>query len=948
MKRRTFLKNSSVVTAGSAFVSRLSFYPEMCMNTGKRPAATDLYQLFKNPPTSCRPFVRWWWNGDKIEKAELSRELRLLKAAGIGGVEINPIKFPQRTDDLGKPSLQWLSEEWTDALQHTFTEAKSLGLTCDLIVGSGWPFGAEYLEGGERAQIILTGTKRLEGKMDFEASTFDLLKDADPAVSSPYVKRKMEIISVKLVPDPFNNIKQAIDLTDQLKTGYFSASIPKGKYVLYSLVKIEGFLEVINGAPGANGPVLNHYDKAAVTKYLDHMSDAIQKKIGPLSKHIRSFFIDSLELEGANWTADMADEFKKRRGYDLMDYLPFIQFKIGSMGNVFDYNNGAQHGPEMKTLLQRVRYDFELTKAELIKERFIDTFTGWCRNNHVMSRGQAYGRGYFPLEGSFEMDIPECETWVKAGIGKEMSETDSRIGRGYTMINKYVSSAAHLAGKKLISCEELTNTDIVFNETLELLKITSDLSTVSGVTHAVFHGFNYSPPDAPFPGWVRYGCFLNERANIWPYFKYFTDYRARVSALLQQADMFADIAILTPVPDMWSLYGAQNEPFPSFTHPGYLSLIWESIHQNGNACDYISEAIIRGAEMKDGYLNYGSRKYHTIFLVQVESMEPSAAQKLITFVENGGKIFCLGTIPGKSLGWLDHKQKDEVVKAAFLKIQAYPDRFTLLTAPQKDFIGWYKEIQLKYNISPYVIIDKPNRFVTQVRYQAGTTEIFFFINSSMDDAHPVVISPGETITKNRQAWIWNAVNGERYRIENPDRILLDLGPADSVFVVFENNKKAKVPGTKPDISVMPGGIVKNWEVEFQHTNGSTKKMDMPVLKDLKDIPEYVYFSGTIIYRSTFTITDNNEKLVNLGKVYGISTLVINGKDLGVQWYGRRMYHVKDALQHGVNFIEIKVVTSMGNYMKSLEDNPIAQYWTNIGRKEQPIQSMGLAGPVTIG
>ncbi len=75
-------------------------------------------------------------------------------------------------------------------MQHTFAEAKSLGLTCDLIVGSGWPFGAEYLVGEERAQIVLIGTKKLEGKIDYEASLFDLFKEADPAVSSPYPRRK--------------------------------------------------------------------------------------------------------------------------------------------------------------------------------------------------------------------------------------------------------------------------------------------------------------------------------------------------------------------------------------------------------------------------------------------------------------------------------------------------------------------------------------------------------------------------------------------------------------------------------------------------------------------------------------------------------------------------------------------------------------------------------------
>ncbi len=948
MKRRDFLIKGSILTTGSALLNSLPNYASEILEPVEVAGRNDLYRIFQNPATGYRPFVRWWWNGDKVEKAELSRELRLLKEAGIGGVEINPIKFPARTDDLGKRSLIWLSDEWIDALQHTFSEAKSLGLTCDLLVGSGWPFGAEYLEGEERAQIILIGTKKLEGAMDYEASVFDLLKEADPAVSSPYARRKIDILSVKLVPDPCNSLDGVKDITNQVKTGFITATIPKGKYVLYTLVKIHGFLEVINGAPGANGPVLNHYNKAAVSKYLNHMSEGIQKKTGPLSKHIRAFFTDSMELEGANWTADMEAEFKKRRGYDLMPYLPFTQFKVGSMGNVFDYSYGAELGAEMKNMIQRVRYDFELTKTDLLQERFIDTFTKWCKDNRVKSRAQAYGRGYFPLEGSFNMDIPECETWIKAGIGKEMSEFDPRIGRGYTMINKYVSSAAHLKGKKLISCEELTNTDVVFNETMELMKITGDLSTISGVTHPVFHGFNYSPPEAPFPGWIRYGCYFNERNTIWPYFKRFNDYKTRISALLQQADMFADIAVLPPVADMWSIYGAQNEPFPSFAYPDHLSLVWEAMHQNGNACDYISETVIKDAEIKDAQLKYGLRKYHTIFLVQVESMEPATAQKLLSFVENGGRIFCLDAYPNKSLGWSNHQQRDKEVQSAVEQMKAFSDRFILLTKPEKEFIQWYKDIQTKYNITPYVSISKPDRFVTQVRYQAKGTEILYFINSSMDDTHNIEITPSNEIVKGKQAWIWNAENGERYKLENTNTITLDLGPADSVLIVFDNNKKGKAWKPKPAANPGDPAAITNWSVEFQHINGSNKKTEMNVLKDLKELPEFVSFSGTAIYRSSLNVADKSKaECLNLGKVYGVSELIVNGKSLGIQWYGRRIYPVKDAIQNGNNTIEIKVITTMGNYMKTLKDNPIAQYWTNEKRKDQPIQSMGLIGPVTL-
>jgi hypothetical protein len=915
----------------------------------------SLYSIFKNPPANYKPFVRWWWNGDKIERDELARELRLLKEAGIGGVEINPIKFPAKTNDLGKSSLQWLSPEWIDLLKFTFEEARSLGLTCDLIVGSGWPFGAEWLEAEERSQAVVIGTKKLEGPLDYEVSLFDLFKEADPPISSPFPGRTMEMISVQLAPSIINSLDDVKDLSSQIPNATIHCKIPQGKYVLYALVKINGFMQVIQGAPGATGPVLNHYNEAAVKKYLIRMSDEIQKKIGPLSSHLRSLFIDSLELEGSNWCTDMPIEFQKRRGYDLIPWLPFLLYKIAGMGNTWVYDHGAGHGPAFKEMVQRIRYDFELTKAELIKQRFVDVFLNWCKENKVKSRGQAYGRGYFPLEGSFEVDIPECETWIRPGLGTEMSDTDYRIGRAYTVVNKYVSSAAHLNGKKLISCEELTNIHLVFNETLELMKIAGDQSIISGVTHPIFHGFNYSPPDAAFPGWVIYGTFINEKNPWWPYFKNFTQYKTRLSAILQQATMFADIAILPATVDLWSIYSAQNDPFPAVMYPEWQTLVWESIHQNGNACDYVSEQIIQDCVFENGYLLYNQRKYHSLFLTQLDSIDPQTAKKLFDFVQAGGRIFFIESFPSKAPGWSgrtpvekDHEQQDKEVQDWINKIKTYPDRCIFLNKPGKDHTDWFKHIQEKYNIDPYIKIDQSNKFITQVRYQTKDVEMLLLINSNMNASYEITIAASKDIISGRQAWTWDAENGERFKIEtNSGAIRLDMGPADLKLLVFDKEKKGGIYDPPKQSGQQPIEL-RSWTITGQHVNGSTITKEMDELRDLKENPGWVNFCGTIVYRNNFMLDDKTKfEWLNLGKVFGVSELFINGVNVGTKWYGRRTYRVKDLLKNGNNSLEISTTTTMGNYLKSQADNPIGQFWTNEGRTIQPLQSLGILGPVTL-
>ena len=61
-------------------------------------ARAGLFETFSNPADKYRPYVRWWWNGDKVTQEEILRELGLMKEAGIGGVEINPIRFPEGSD----------------------------------------------------------------------------------------------------------------------------------------------------------------------------------------------------------------------------------------------------------------------------------------------------------------------------------------------------------------------------------------------------------------------------------------------------------------------------------------------------------------------------------------------------------------------------------------------------------------------------------------------------------------------------------------------------------------------------------------------------------------------------------------------------------------------------------------------------------------------------------
>lgn len=935
----------------------------------------QLYELFQNPESQYHPFVRWWWNGDKVESDELVREMELLKEAGIGGVEINPVAFPSYCDSIGKESLQWLSPEWIDMLKVCFDKAKELNMTCDLIVGSGWPFGAEILEGEERAQIVVNYAEPVTGPCTLTINRDSIFEKSMPKVSSPYKGNVKELMQLKLYPNPVSDITQGIDVlqTDSI----FTIEVPEGEYTLASLVKITGFLEVINGAPGAAGPVLNHFDTEAVNKYLYNMSDSIEGRIGPLRDNIRALFTDSMELEGANWTSDMADEFEKRYGYKLTDYLPFILFKIGSMGSALNYDAVVPVTEKMNEKVQRARYDFEDFKAQLMKERFTETYLTWCHNLGVKARAQAYGRGFYPLENAMGYDIPEGESWTTNWLrhkpGEEMAESDYRRGRAYTMVNKFVSSAAHLAGNRMMSCEEMTNTYTVFNMTLEQLKLGGDQTAISGVTHSVFHGFNYSPnKEVAFPGWLRYGAFYSENNNWWPYFKYYNEYKARLATALQHGTYYTDIAILNPENDMWSTIGMQNEPFPNVTRAPYKTFIWEAINKCGGGVDYVTENIINDAQVKKGNVCYNARKYNTLFVIDVESMHPETSEKLLQFAKQGGKVICIDTIPYKSLGLSGNvAEKDSIVKANIEKMMQFKDNFVFVEPPKEGFLPWYDSLMKAEQLPHYLDIESPDLYVMQNRYTTDDgSEMLFISNSNRYDAHETKITFSREITKGKHPWIWDLQTGQRFKLPLDDdgSYNFNLGPVESLLIVFEKphyreekpqiwqplqqiigvDCRAKGHCSEGNTNLNVNDLSNDWMVELRHSRTDTiMETHFDTLTDLKELEDYKHFTGTIVYKKSFELYEISRTILNLGTVEGVAEVFINGQSAGVRYFGRCLFDISDFVKEGNNEIEIHVVTTMGNYMKTMTDNLVAKIYVNRKGREQEYQPMGMLGPVKV-
>ncbi len=912
--------------------------------------AKDIDRQFLNPTMQQRPFARWWWNGDRVEPEEIVRELHVMKDAGIGGVEISPIEFPSEADTVGRNALDYLSPEWLECLQAAFDETKALGMHCDLLVGSGWPFGAESLPQEDRASVLITTADSLTVK-HLEVSRFALIRQADPLTTVTNPRRTAEILRVMLVPQGIGGLDEAMDITDRFNGEILEIDVPDGVWWLYSLIRFDSFASVINGAPGAAGSQIDYMNAGAIRRYLDNMADAIEAGTGPLNSHLRAFFVDNMELEGCNWTADFAEEFLRRRGYDIMPWFPYIMFKMGRLGDVSKYQYGSARAPDFEQQVQRARYDFEITRMELNYERYTRTFLSWCKEKGVKARAQAYGRGFWPLDSSLGYDYPEGESWttnwLKHRLGEEMGDSDYRRGRAYTMVNKYVSSAAHLSGKRIVSAEEMTNTYKVFNVPLEFIKVGSDMAAFSGITHSVWHGFNYSPPDAPFPGWVQYGTFHNERNTWWPYVRQLNDYRARLCAILQNVDPVSDIAILPANGDLWSELGAQNEPFPVELNTPFTSLIWEAAHKNGGGADYVSEGVLRDMKVSNGSLCYGPKAYRHLFLVKNKGIDEGVLAKIEEFLEKGGHVFCVGCYPNKSLGLKDFQARDRIVKDKVDALRAsFPDTFVLLPeAEDNAYLEWYGDIQERYGLPHAVSIAKPDRFLLQNHYMADDgSHWFLFANASFSARQKTGLVFDAGICRGRKAWVYDPSEGKRYSLKmDGNRAEIELGPSEAVVISF-SRLGGKVPEWK-HLPIKNGKALEGWMVELRNPQIDTLiRFSCDTLADLKDT--YPSFMGTATYSTRVSLGDEIPSYFNLGRVCDIAELRINGQDAGLRWWGDSTFETGGLFHKGDNTIEIRVTTMMGNYVRSLgnENNAARRF---ILRRDHPLVSAGLLGPVTI-
>ncbi len=102
-----------------------------------------------------RPYTRYWWFASTIKEEDIRYNLDWLKANGFGGVEIAwvyPLNRFNPLDTTYTPRQEWLSPAWQEIVEYAVTYADSIGLGCDMTLGTLWPFGDSYVTFDQASQ----------------------------------------------------------------------------------------------------------------------------------------------------------------------------------------------------------------------------------------------------------------------------------------------------------------------------------------------------------------------------------------------------------------------------------------------------------------------------------------------------------------------------------------------------------------------------------------------------------------------------------------------------------------------------------------------------------------------------------------------------------------------------------------------------------------------------
>ena len=680
-----------------------------------------------------------------------------------------------------------------------------------------------------------------------------------------------------------------IDLTKSMKPdGTLDWDVPPGNWTVLRLGYSLTGAKNRPATPAGSGYEADKLSREHMQAYYHGYFDPLQKALGPLfGKTLRYVMMDSWEAGTNNWTDEMAAQFRRRRGYDPMPWLPVLTGRV--VGNADESD--------------RFLWDFRRTLADLWADAHYGTMADMLRQ---------HGIGIYAEAAGVSLEMPEDTLLNKSKVEIPMGEFwvyDLHPHLMYVQDVRGAASAAHVYGKPFVGAESFTGGGY---ESPATLKNVADAWLAQGVNRLVFHTSAHQPLDTK-PGNTMVGTHLNRNITWAEHAKPLFTYFARASHLLQQGKFVADLAYLLDegAPSTPPIWGAGTQPTPP----------------EGYDYDFINADVLlnRMTVADDGRLVLpDGMNYRVLVLPETRRMRPELVRKLRDLVAGGAII--VGPKPVGSPSLMDYPQCDDEVRTIAedlwgdldgisRTIRHYGKGRVVWGLPLTDILASL-EIPKDFDYARGLDAE-----VAWIHRRTPAADIYFVANTTDT---PRSFDARFRVT-GREAEFWHPDTGRielaGWRISGDRTVVpMNLAERESVFVVFR--KKAELPEwtVAPPAKANELAVLdEDWDVSFEKNLGAPPTLHLAKLAPWSANANdgVKYFSGT----ATYTRHVNAPKdwfragtgiFLELGYVGDMADVTVNGRSLGFFWHPPFEVDVSGALQPGDNTIEIAVTNEWTN------------------------------------
>ncbi len=842
-----------------------------------------------------RPWAYWWWMGSAVDRANITREMQRYREAGMGGVHVIPIYGAKGYESR---FIEYLSPRWVEMLRHAVQEGARLGLGVDMTTGSGWCFGGPNVSARDACATVALKT--------FEIASGGRLQ---PSFDRNSTQALMAVSSAG----------ETLDLGSRIGAdGQVDWTAGPGSWRVYAVSQRLCGTPVKRAAPGGAGPMLNPFSGEAIRHYLERFTSAFS---GPSAARPRSMYHDSFEYQ-ANWSPVLFAEFERRRGYRLQTELP------------------AFFSDESSDRAARVKSDYRETLSDVMVEEFLPAWTNWCRERGIQTRNQAHGSPGNLLDLYAAADIPETEMF---------------FADRSTVVSKMASSAAHVAGRKLVASETGTWLKEHFNETLAALKDLVDQLFVSGVNHVVYHGTCFSPDDAPWPGWLFYASTqMNPRNPIWRDVPALNRYISRAQAVLQSGRPANDILLYWPIYDLWHNAKGRNINLTvhrrEWLEQQPVGAAAQRLLERGYNFDFVSDRQLASAQARGGRVVLPGGSYRVIAVPACQRMPLATLAKLNDLAAAGAAVVFESGLPGDVPGLSRLEERRARLKPLLESLQARVhsgDFETTLPAA-----GAQRE----------KLADIPG--LEFIRRETATGRAYFISNRGAKakplDAWVPLAAAGAAVIMDPMSGRTGVALSRRGKDGLEVRLILE--PGESIIVQTSTAGKPAGPAWRYwQAAGGPLAVSATWRVAA--VQGGP---ELPGSFDAAAPGSWTarggaweIFGGTARYTATFDApaAAAGTVWIDLGQVRESACVRLNGQDLGTVFMAP--YRVKaEGLRRTGNVIEIEVTNLAANRIRDMDRRRVV--WRNFydinlvninykpfDASAWPVAESGLLGPVTL-